>query len=860
MKKSIKVFTLSLLASGMLVGCGADPAPAPDWSAEQKQEMKEILYGEVLPYVSEVSGLEFRASVADGFVAVFGDVVSPEQLASYAEKYTKDAGWKLLGSYKVEEKALSYTFEKQFTTREGTRYVDVQFGGINANYEFVENGEFMLFASDPYSYSYEDIKTEVDAFTFEFEKSEYELPAITGADLFETYKGDPTDPKEGHFLIIYCYSEDAELADKYHDVLEASEDNWKVYPIQEDPRDGTLFYMADSPDGKYGIQYLYNAEEGCMVVYISDANYSYEFPVAGLKAALVALGSEATLPEEGYPGARFDYLEQYKAAIVYFDEAPEGDAGYGELLANAGWVNHGYIDAVQQYVVETEDKKASARMWFDVSDPEVMYFMLTGPAFVEEFPEEVAQYIASAFYSEDAIPDVEGAEKYIFNNQYGLLGIYYESEEKDGGYGALLEAAGFKLSKYIQTLDNGSTIEYAFSADRSFYVAYNYYEGVLSVLIDDVNNITYYTNYWPADEIAEINEIMEAYNFEIPALTIASEQAYYEAFIYTKEEELLPGWSYEVPVAAGVYVEGATLDELAAYLNSFGEEWSFAEGSSIASGFASKEDKATKLNSVSVEWMTEMDEVGNYYFHIAAYFAEPKPEGAVDEFPSAGIQAYFNELGIDISEVPFVTYATADKNAYFVPGVDSNDQYRIEVYGSSVEEQAAYIEALEEAGWTKASEPSESYPYDFTLAYGETGIYVDVQDYTDYGGYIRLIFFYQEYVPEQHSDEFPLEEVNTFLADYELGFSLTSGLPTDEGKGYDYLADDDGTYHYFKVTLSGDHFNEALEALVPVITANGYEVAYGSVEEFDITYENEDYHQVNIYINGNGDTVVVFWE
>lgn len=855
MKKSIKVFTLSLLATGMLVGCGADPVPAPDWSAQQKQEMKEILYGEVLPYVSEVTGIGFRSSSSDGYVVVTGDEVSPEQLASYAGKFTVEAGWTLLGKYTVEGKDLSYTYEKELTTQEGARHVQVQFGGIDKDYKFIENGSFMLFATDPYFYSYEDIKVDVDLFTSEFDGGEFALPAITGADRYDTYEGDPEDPEEGHFLLIYCYSSDATLVEKYYDVLSKSKDNWKVYPAQEDPDDGTVFYMADSPDGKYGIQYFYDADHACMIVYISDANYLYSFPQAEMNAIIASKESESTLPA-GFAGDRFDYREQYGATIIFFDKAPEGDAGYGALLEEAGWTVHGFVEPVQQYVATSADEKVSVRYWFDHEDPTVMYFMVTDPAFVAKMPEDVKNYISNYFYSQSVIPGVEGASKYIFNNQDGLLGIYYESEAEDGGYSALLAAAGFTVSEYSFELENGSSIHFAYSPDSAYYVSYNFYNGVLSVYLDDVLNMTYYTSEWPASELAELNFVMGSYNFEIPALTVASEDAYFETFIYATYIEIM-GYKIPKPVGTAIYVENATQQELEAYIGSFtGAGWTVSEGSTLQSGMASKEDSNTKEGLVEVEWIAQQDaEDLSWYFQIVAYYVDEKPEGAVYEYPVEAIEAYFNELDVDITDVSFSSYTTASEDAYFVGKVDEEGEYRIEVYGSSVEEQAAFVEALEKDGWVKVSEPSEKYPYDFILAYGETGIYVDVQDYTDYGGYIRIIFYYEE--PAKHVDEFPLAELNAFLTENELGFTLESALPTAEGEGYFYKIGEDSGYPFFEITLVGDQFDAVLEALQPGITAGAYEV-YRQGEGY-VIYTNEDVHEIDVVVDEDGNTVVTFW-
>ncbi len=846
MKKSIKVFTLSLLATGMLVGCGADPVPAPDWSAEQKQEMKEILYGEVLPYVSEVTGIGFRSSSSDGLVVVTGDEVSPEQLASYAGKFTEEAGWTLLGKYTVEDKDLSYTYEKELTTQEGARHVQVQFGGIDQEYKFIENGSFMLLAMDPYYYSYEDIKVDVDLFTSDFDGGEFALPAITGADRYETYE---SDPEEGHFLLIYCYSSDATLVEQYYDVLSKSEDNWKTYPAQEDPDDGTIFYMADSPDGKYGIQYFYDADHACMIVYISDANYLYSFPQAEMNAIIAGKESESTLPA-GFAGDRFRFIESYGATIAYFDANPEKeDAGYGALLEEAGWTVHGFVEPIQQYVATSADGKVSVRYYYEENEaPEVggvMIVQVTDPAFTSELP--------SPF--KGSIPDVEGATKYVSDPSEYLLGIYYESEAEDGGYSALLSAAEFTISEYSFELENGSKIFFAFEKEYKFLVAYNYYDGCLSIAIKSVSEMEYLTKAWPAAEIAELNTALGYYNYEVPALTVASENAEFYTYVYTETIEFF-GKEYEIPVGTAIEVEGATQAELEAYVALFNTGWTVEEGSTLAGGAASREDEGAAEGKVSVEWFAEQDADENWYFGILLEYVEVKPT-TFEEYPAELIAGYFQELGLNVASVPFGDYATASEEAYFEPYLDTYGDYAVDVYGTTSAEQGAFVAALVELGWTRKSEVNPDYPNDAILTYGNTGIYVSVVDWLEDYECVTLTFYYD---PTKESDEFPLTELNDFLAEYELGFSLTSALPTAEGEGYVYKSDESSGYHYFKITLSGDQFNAVLEALVPILTANGYSVLEGSVEESDITYQNDAEHQVNVYTTSSGDTVVVFWE
>ena len=869
MKKSIKLLTLSLLATGMLVGCGSDPV-APDWSAADKEAMRSVLHGEVLPFITGVEDLEVVPGST--FVGVLGGEVSPETLASYSELYLA-AGWDFLGSYKdpTTGVALSYNFEKEITTEEGVRYASAQFGGINSSYQFVENGDFMLYASDPYVYSWEDAALDVELFVLNNFLSEEELPAPVECQHYEV--GDNEDYGETDlFMMVKCYTDDDEAADKYYATLSETtgEHKWHVYAGQEDTEDGVFFYMADSPDGKYGIQYFYSEEQGCLVLYIAEANFLYEFPQAQLNALLTALEATGSVP--ALAGDRYRYLADYSAAIVYFDATPaEPDCGYTDILESTGWNARGYVESVGEYVADTADGKASIRYYFEANEEEpggMFIIEVTEPAFVSEMPADVAKFVSSVFYygivEGDMIPDVAGATQYIFNSDNARLGIYYASEEADGGYGALLEAAGFTVSAYTE-VENGRTIHYAFSPLFDFYgfyyfnygIRYSYKDGVLAIEFDYVDNFSYKTADWSSAFIKEMFDINGYTYFEVPAFaSTEAERSFDTSYYYNEDAEMM---------FVDVVASNVSAMEIITYFNGLynSEEWSVMEGSSANAGGASKEFSELKGTGY-IYWSTMIEEnpedPSNPIFHFAVLIAMDMGPIGLPEFPTEAAELFIASLGKTEDEVKVGELVAADPEAYFVVDDSDPEVYTVYAYGATVEEQAAYVEELESLGWTIVSEPSEKYPYDATLKYGDTGLTALVEDWTapELGGYVKVEFYYVR-PPEP---EFPLDEINSFLNGYELGFSFTAEDAWEDpsGKGYSISYDNDGTYDIMMISISGNYVEEVLAIIDPIITAEtaGYE-CYDSTEGQAYYYYNGDYHEVWVYYNG-GNTTVLFYE
>ena len=242
---------------------------------------------------------------------------------------------------------------------------------------------------------------------------------------------------------------------------------------------------------------------------------------------------------------------------------------------------------------------------------------------------------------------------------------------------------------------------------------------------------------------------------------------------------------------------------------------------------------------------------------VEDYYSYVKISCLFEEAPVPPVQygvADFDQYVIDIFgsidvAVVCAEYTSANADAYFVV-----DGANAKLYGSTSAELGAFAEAMVELGW---SDSVNSYG-DHTLAFGASGAKLYLGDYTN-SGYIVV---QPSYTAPVNFDlaEFPLTEVNAFLAQYGLGFTLAEPLPDAAGLGYSMQSDVASGYHYLLVIVSGDQSAAITAILEPIVLAAGY------TQKTDSTtgkpyYSNAVDHQVSIrYYSDSNTTEILFFE
>ena len=134
----------------------------------------------------------------------------------------------------------------------------------------------------------------------------------------------------------------------------------------------------------------------------------------------------------------------------------------------------------------------------------------------------------------------------------------------------------------------------------------------------------------------------------------------------------------------------------------------------------------------------------------------------------------------------------------------------------------------------------------------------------DYGydGYVIVDIIYNApVVPPTYLDAFPVAECNAFLAQYDLGFTITEEMAAQlPGEQFEVISEAYGGYHYFLVKIQGDYAAQYDAIFNPVLLAAGYELHTGSngVEY----YANDVDHQAMFRYDSatEGETWVRFYE
>ncbi|MDE6411754.1 MAG: Ig-like domain-containing protein [Clostridia bacterium] len=173
-----------------------------------------------------------------------------------------------------------------------------------------------------------------------------------------------------------------------------------------------------------------------------------------------------------------------------------------QYTAEEGWVNVTHLYSVEagtaymfEKAVEVSGDTRYVRVFIyaienessgDTSQEGKFYITAYDP-YVYEWP---ANYLANCLkdvLSTTVIPSVSAHHYYL--NNYGVT-AYYESSEKDGGYGAILTAANF-------TVEEEEGYYSAVSPDGLFRLLYIYKDGALEI------TIAYHTDgSWPSNAVA----------------------------------------------------------------------------------------------------------------------------------------------------------------------------------------------------------------------------------------------------------------------------------------------------------------------------------------------------------------------
>lgn len=226
--------------------------------------------------------------------------------------------------------------------------------------------------------------------------------------------------------------------------------------------------------------------------------------------------------------------EHLYGIVLYPTEVDEMEAKWeanpGQITISGGWVEgNGLAEYAEQYTaeegwadvsdkyssevtsdafmfekaVETNDGTRYVRVFIYATEDETnlsqegSFYIVAYDPYVYEWPADYLLAFLKSVLSAEAIPSVEAQHYYIGNY---TVTAYYESTEADGGYGAILEEAGY-------TVEEKEGYYSAVSLDEMFTLAYAYEKGALQI---EIRYNT--TSDWPAKAVANAFDYYQSVN------------------------------------------------------------------------------------------------------------------------------------------------------------------------------------------------------------------------------------------------------------------------------------------------------------------------------------------------------------
>ena len=234
----------------------------------------------------------------------------------------------------------------------------------------------------------------------------------------------------------------------------------------------------------------------------------------------------------------------------------------------------------------------------------------------------------------------------------------------------------------------------------------------------------------------------------------------------------------------------------------------------------------------------------SYYGCLEVLFDAYEAPEPLAEWPTEEVA----KINANATNDTLPAYTGTNNGFYFIDNSNGSAVVVLVDEGNEDDAKAAYMQILLDAGYTYDSDEecyfSENYEIVVRISDGAPG------SFTIEFACIALL------------DAFPVDKINEFLEDYDLGFTFDDGtvFPGEqfyfEEDVYNFYGYE---YHYANVYIMGDYFDEYTTLLEGIILDAGYEF-YTSTFGDDY-YSNDDYHEIYIvYDEDNDITIISFYE
>ena len=239
------------------------------WSDDIKADLKDHLYSYNLPYfLADDLGTVQGGWDEDYLSLIFegGNLTDKAPLERVSKVFNDDGFVDLSALYRVTDDEVYYAFEKAINVKDvGERFINVQFGTyVESTNSYELPGNFFLYASDPYLYSWTEAKEALDGILALFEMT-IDIPSVSG----NRYSFDASGLFEGYFSIA-SYG----LAETYVEEYKTSlGEGWTIEAKEED---GLSYYTAIPASNDYELDFYFT--DGVFVV---DIYLSFEDDPSG---------------------------------------------------------------------------------------------------------------------------------------------------------------------------------------------------------------------------------------------------------------------------------------------------------------------------------------------------------------------------------------------------------------------------------------------------------------------------------------------------------------------------------------------------------------------------------------------------
>ena len=306
MKLSKLIF--GLIATVALAGCANSNPPTSEnvysWTEEEQALIDEHLYGIDIPCFRIEGNSDLYYDDEYDYLSITGADVEFEQLQEVSDLFV-EAGFTLTSNF---EQDTYFELSKEVEYEGKTRYIIAMVYALDLVYddffeeyyeELCPSGTFWLDIYDPFEYEWdaEGISYAVN----ELFNSPAVIPAFE-ADVYAFYY----EYLDFGFVYIQCFTEDENADDTYSETLKTA-----GYDSTYDEEFG--FFLAYDEGETIEIAFIYDADYGCLDIYIYDNVIEDDPDVGG--------STDEETPTDAYSIA-VDYIEYLGGTedYVYYDD------------------------------------------------------------------------------------------------------------------------------------------------------------------------------------------------------------------------------------------------------------------------------------------------------------------------------------------------------------------------------------------------------------------------------------------------------------------------------------------------------------------------------------------------------------